>query len=472
MNNETRVYPLDRSMTQEEMAVTFAMTSRSAEPFDEIAQKVTADKSAEFHERWVLGYGHSSVAEHAVLHLAVENISRLACDTLEDNRLASYTEKSSRYHVMTRTGFHVPEELEHLPEEREIFVATCEGLFDHYQGLLDLSREYLQDNVPPLLDETPGAHRLRLRRMATDACRSVLPAALLTNVGVTINARNLSSMISKLMSSELHEERHLGERLLLEGRKITPTLLKHAAPSPQLREVMQREDWQAAHQRKTGWEKTARLADHDSDAVKLIAEGILYGQLATGLDTIRAHVAGTEPEKLLETIDRKMRNLGDHDPAIREFELVHLTLELLLDYGAYREFRRHRLQSCFPQPMTIGLGYRAPNLIREAGLEGRFREAMESAEQGCRRVAETRMAAASYLVTHAHHRSLIVRMNLREAYHVFKLRTSQLAHESLREPMLLAMQQTVEAMPDLFRWLRLRDYPEWWPHPRKAQQQS
>ena len=57
MNNETRVYPLDRSMTQEEMAVTFAMTSRSAEPFDEIAQKVTADKSAEFHERWVLATG-------------------------------------------------------------------------------------------------------------------------------------------------------------------------------------------------------------------------------------------------------------------------------------------------------------------------------------------------------------------------------------------------------------------------------
>ena len=45
----------------------------------------------------VVGYGHASVAEHAVLHMAVENISRLACDALEDNRLASYTEKSSRY---------------------------------------------------------------------------------------------------------------------------------------------------------------------------------------------------------------------------------------------------------------------------------------------------------------------------------------------------------------------------------------
>ena len=35
------------------------------------------EKSADFHEKWVVGYGHSSVAEHAVLHIALENVSRL-----------------------------------------------------------------------------------------------------------------------------------------------------------------------------------------------------------------------------------------------------------------------------------------------------------------------------------------------------------------------------------------------------------
>jgi len=79
-------------LTEEQIAVTFAMTSRSPEPFDEIARRVTEESAASFNERWVVGYGHASVAEHAVLHLAVENISRLACDTLEDNPLASYTE--------------------------------------------------------------------------------------------------------------------------------------------------------------------------------------------------------------------------------------------------------------------------------------------------------------------------------------------------------------------------------------------
>ena len=92
-----RVYPLDaRSLSEEQIAVAFAMTSRRPEPFDEIARQVSEERAADFHERWVLGYGHASVAEHAVVHLAVENISRLACDALEDNRLASYTRKVRR----------------------------------------------------------------------------------------------------------------------------------------------------------------------------------------------------------------------------------------------------------------------------------------------------------------------------------------------------------------------------------------
>ena len=112
-----RIYPLaPQEMTEEELAVIFAMTSRRPEAFSEIRDLVTAEKAADFHERWVLGYGHASVAEHAVIHMAVENISRLACDTLEDNRLASYTEKSSRFQILDKDSFYVPRELKSSPK--------------------------------------------------------------------------------------------------------------------------------------------------------------------------------------------------------------------------------------------------------------------------------------------------------------------------------------------------------------------
>jgi len=83
---EMRIYPL-KEIPEEITAVAFAKTSRSPEAFDKIAAELNADSSSKFHDKWVVGYGHSSVAEHAVAHLAAENISRLAVECIESNRL-------------------------------------------------------------------------------------------------------------------------------------------------------------------------------------------------------------------------------------------------------------------------------------------------------------------------------------------------------------------------------------------------
>ena len=84
-----RIY-LIQDLPPETVAVTFAKTSRSPEPFDEIAAGLTDEKSSKFHEKWVVGYGHSSVAEHAILHIALEDISIVAAKAIEDNRLSAH----------------------------------------------------------------------------------------------------------------------------------------------------------------------------------------------------------------------------------------------------------------------------------------------------------------------------------------------------------------------------------------------
>ena len=104
-----------KELSPETIAVAFAKTSRSPESFREIAAELSDEKSARFHEKWVVGYGHASVAEHAVLHIAIENVSRLAVECLESNRLASYTEKSTRYQKWDAQAFFVPSELDGHP---------------------------------------------------------------------------------------------------------------------------------------------------------------------------------------------------------------------------------------------------------------------------------------------------------------------------------------------------------------------
>ena len=211
MDLSQRVYPLDhRQLTEEQLAVVFAMTSRNPQPFDEIAQLVSAEKAADFHERWVLNYGHASVAEHAIIHMALENISRLVCDTVEDNRLASYTEKSSRYQVLDQGHYHVPRELETHPL-RDVYVDTCDSLFRAYRQAMDKVTEYLRTATPQEKSERDSGYSLRLRRQATDVCRFLLPAATLTNVGMTINARSMEHAIRKLLSANLLEEQEQQE---------------------------------------------------------------------------------------------------------------------------------------------------------------------------------------------------------------------------------------------------------------------
>ena len=471
-----RIYPLSpKELSEEQLAVVFAMTSRRPEPFDEIAQQVSREKAADFHERWVLGYGHASVAEHAVLHMAVENVSRLACDSLEDNRLASYTEKSSRFQVLPQGYYHVPVELEGHPSLKEFFRATCDYLFETYGDMIGRTIEHLGASNPQREGERDLAYNLRLRREATDSCRFLLPAATLTNVGVTMNARVLEYAISKLLSSELSEERELGDELKTKGREMTPTLIKYAESSDYMatsREAQKSNSplldpgRQAIPSPLIGdghddW-TDVDLVDCDTNADSKLAAALLYRFSGLPYSQVWRQVEAMEGESRYGVIAACLEKLGPHEPPARELEVVSYTFEFVMDYGAYREFKRHRMQTYIPQPLTVANGYLTPPLLEQAGLKREFEEAMERVGKAFWQVNEVSPVVAQYLVTHAHKRRVLSTMNLRECYHLFKLRTQPQAHFSIREPVEKAMRLAVEAHPQLFRHLRLREFPEWW----------
>ena len=459
-----RIYPLSpKELTEEQLAVVCAMTSRRPEPFDEIALQVTQGKAADFHERWVLGYGHASVAEHAIIHMAVENVSRLACDSLEDNRLASYTEKSSRFQVLPRGYYHVPGELEPHPSLKALYVATCDHLFETYSWMIDRIMAHLRTESPQRDGERDSAYNLRLRREAIDSCRFLLPAATLTNVGVTMNARMMEHAISKLLSSELAEERELGDELKSRGREITPTLIKYSERNDYLTGTREEQKRLSAGL-STGHVDAPEvsLVHHDDQPELKLAAALLYRFAGLPYSQVWRHVEEMDAEGRYQVIDSCLEGLGPHDSPVRELEVVEYTFELVMDYGAYREFKRHRMQTYVPQPLTVANGYLTPPLVVEAGLTEDFADAMRRVNEAFWPVHEFSPVAGQYLVTHAHKRRVLTKMNLRECYHLFKLRTQAQAHFSIKGPVEAAMRLAVQAHPGLFRYLRLRDLPEWW----------
>ena len=151
-----------KELSPETIAVAFAKTSRFPDSFRTIAADLTDEKSAQFHEKWVVGYGHASVAEHAVLHLAIENASRIAMEAIESNRLASYTEKSTRYQKWDPEAFHVPVELDGQSLRDEYF-NTCRMLFETYAASLEPVRALIAAQVPRREDEKEAAYDRRIR---------------------------------------------------------------------------------------------------------------------------------------------------------------------------------------------------------------------------------------------------------------------------------------------------------------------
>ena len=271
--------------------------------------------------------------------------------------------------------------------------------------------------------------------------------------------------ITKLLSSALAEERDIGAELRLQGRSITPTLVKYADYNPYLANLNPADhDAETQTQAAAPTDASVSLLDYDSDAPGKLAAALLFRSGHQYSDAFARAAAWTEQERLA-LINDTLCSIGPHDAPPREFELVGYTFEFVFDYGALREFRRHRMQTYLSQPLTIANGYQIPRLIRDAGLSPVFETAIRHSDSVFAKLRDQSPALAQYLVTHSHVQRIVSRLNLRECYHLFKLRSSLQAHESIRNPIIEAMRLAVDLQPELFRHLQLRNAPDWWPFP-------
>ena len=458
MTNRRRIYLLSpKEFSPEIIAVAFAKTSRSPKPFDEIAKELTDDRSAEFHEKWVVGYGHSSVAEHAVLHLALENVSRLAIETIEGNRLASYTEKSTRYQQWDADAFYIPEEFTENGLETK-FKETCAHLFKTYQICIPKVADWLRGVMPKGEQESERAYQRRLQPASVDICRFLLPAASLANVGMTINARALEYAICKMLSSPLAEVQAIGERLGEVGKLETPTLIKYAACNAYLtstREKMMHLAGGISVGEAGEPIKLHAWTPHGEDEV-LAAILFRFGSEA-GFEPCQDFVhslSTTEKEALWDDL---MLPRGQFDQPLRECEYAQMTFEAVMDQGAYFEFKRHRMMTQTAQPLTPDLGFAVPLGIRDSGCEADYLAAMRNAADLYRQIAVTHPVAASYIIPNGFNRRVLFTMNLRQAFHFCKLRAAANAHFSIRRVAYQIAEKIKQVYPFAGRYL---DIPE------------
>jgi thymidylate synthase ThyX len=448
MSRERQVYILDpQQLPPETIAVTFAKTSRSPESFREIAAELTSTSSAEFNEKWVVGYGHSSVAEHAVLHIAMENVSRLAVETIESNRLASYTEKSTRYQTWAEDAFYTPAELDNHPLA-DVYADTCSNLLSTYKACLQSVGDHLRSTTHALENETEAQWNRRVRSQSIDACRFLLPASSLANVGMTVNARALEHAVGKLLSSPLLETRQIGMEVKNAALLSIPTLLKYADSIPYLQQVCR--DFSALDvetvEENADW---CRLVHTETGALERMLAAAIYREKGFSytqtLDWLQ-QIPVSQKEKLLNCL---LQTPDSHTIPARELEFAFFTFDLLIDQGAYFEIKRHRMMTQTPQSLTASLGYAVPRVMADAGVIAPYRAAMETARSAYNQLARFNPAVASYVVPNGYNRRVLLNLNLRSLVHFIRLRSAPNAHFSVRRAAQRMAEDVSERFPEL-----------------------
>jgi len=456
MSAERRIYTLPNNLMPEVKAVTFAKCSRSADCFDKIAAELTEEKSAEFNEKWVVGFGHSSIAEHAVISLAIENVSNIATKAIEDSRLASFTEKSSRYQIFSKEKLYMPESIINS-ELKEVYLDAVNSLMDEYEAMTPAMMEFVKQKYPKPQDQDEKLYNMVSKARACDNLRYLLPSAVLTNLGMTINTRELEHLIMKLLSHPLKEMQDIGKEMKEKAMEAVPTLIKFANKNDYIVETKKQlkniAEWELGQD--SGNNQAVTIVNYDKESEDKLIAGILYPYSDLSYEEIAKKVRGLSQDKKEKIIDETLRRRAPFDQPLRELEHIYYTFDILLDFGAFRDVQRHRMCTQSNQPVTVVHGYDLPPEIREAGFEDKFKAVVEKSVEAYKKIVEKFPEEAQYVVPMCFRKRVLITWNLRELHHFISLRSGKKGHQSYRRIAQQCWRELNKIQPLLAKYIRV-----------------
>jgi flavin-dependent thymidylate synthase len=384
------------SKTPETISAAYARISRDPAPVTELRRQAASevDKARKSNKTIVYKYGHGSIAEHAVFNFDILGVSRLAAEAVQSFRLISFMEKSQRYIRIGEDWF--------LPEELQQQSQVVKKLFSCYGTILS-----------GLLES--GLSKTEAREDA----RYILPLAATTQMGVTVNARELEHIIRRLRAHPLSEVRGIAEALYDAVLPVAPSLMLFTEPSEMDR---------IAHIHSVPVSDSAEVELLSCDSDSRIADWLteLYG----------------EPD-----FNRIYNHLGIHDALPRFWELFRSDFRITLSATAYAQLKRHRMTTQLVSAYDYSLGVTVPPNIEKIGLGELFRSECRKASSmvsGYGRIGE-------YLLTNAHRRQVRLSVNGREFNHFIRLREDAHAQWDIRR---IASQMGVlvkQRAPETFR---------------------
>jgi thymidylate synthase ThyX len=151
-----------------------------------------------------------------------------------------------------------------------------------------------------------------------------------------------------------------------------------------------------------------------------------------------------EKESLMRTA---FKHIKSYDPVLREFENAELHFELLISASCFAQMKRHRMATITCQDYDPALGVTVPPTVSEIGMNKTFMGILIETEKTYERIKGLSPLAAGYILTNAHRRRVSMKINVRELYHIARLRADSHAQWDIRKTAAEMVKLGKKSMP-------------------------
>lgn len=439
-------------------------------------QAIAIQKAQNFYDRILDGYGDDSIGELGGAHIAIENISMLGANMLEDCRIGgSPLEKSTRYIYFDQKVkgeyLYYREPVLMTSAFRDIYIKTCNMLFETYSKLIPPLTSFFEQKFPKDPSNSQAAYAAATRAKVLDCLRGLLPAGTLTNMGFFGNGRFYEQLIHKLNCSNLVEMQEIGKGMFDELSQVVPSFIRRANPShrthqlyAQFHELMQTEIKLVTIQNTNFPVAQAegplvRLLDFDKEAVVKVAASMLYASSNHSFEELLKHCKELSEEEINRILDagQNARETRRHKSP-RALENASFTFEIIADYGIFRDLHRHRTLTQERQLLTCDLGFYIPPEIENTPLEGEYIAAMQRAKEVYDTIATELPEEAQYVIPMAYNIRWYFTLNLRALQWICELRSSPAGHPNYRHIAQCLAKEVFKVFPQFERFFRFVDF--------------
>lgn len=308
----------DASINPESEAMLQALHSRSIEGI-EGHLKILAEKGSEkFMSTYYVGYGHKSIGDCGSATIFVEGVSMLAAKAIQDWKLYSGQESSTRYIDFTSRIFLNPVGSEAGKEILE----TWRGF---YLKALTRMKEVLKERFPIGEGEKETIYDKAIAARAFDTTRGFLPAGATTNLAWHGNLRQFADKLLWLRHHPLTEVKEIASAVEIALLEAFPNSFsdKRYEQSETYNQTVMKEYY---------------YHDKDCPKLELVRSSIDTERLKKHENIMVSRPPHTELPKWLGT-------LGE------------VEFKYLLDFGSWRDMQRHRAVTQRMPLLTNELGF-------------------------------------------------------------------------------------------------------------------